>query len=82
MKFLTKLFGNMSLDVNNLVDNVVTTKEEREAYLKELCTVCIVHQEIEFLLYFLGHLLGIGEGEEDGAAEGAKSDADEQAPAA
>ena len=30
MKFLTKLFGNMSLDVNNLVDNVVTTKEERE----------------------------------------------------
>ena len=30
MKFLAKLFGNMSLDVNNLVDNVVTTKEERE----------------------------------------------------
>tara|TARA_A100001201_G_scaffold1851_4_gene4745 strand:- start:1099 stop:1479 length:381 start_codon:yes stop_codon:yes gene_type:complete len=30
MKFLTKLFGNMSLDVNNLVDNIVTTKEERE----------------------------------------------------
>ena len=30
MKFLTKLFGNMSLDVNKLVDNVVTTKEERE----------------------------------------------------
>ena len=30
MKFLTQLFGNMSLDVNNLVDNVVTTKEERE----------------------------------------------------
>jgi hypothetical protein len=30
MKFLTKLFGNMSLDVNNLVDNVVTTDEERK----------------------------------------------------
>lgn len=30
MKFLSKLFGNMSLDVNKLVDNVVTTKEERE----------------------------------------------------
>tara|TARA_R100000655_G_scaffold88272_3_gene128557 strand:+ start:496 stop:876 length:381 start_codon:yes stop_codon:yes gene_type:complete len=30
MKFLAKLFGNMSLDVNKLVDNVVTTKEERE----------------------------------------------------
>ena len=29
MKFLTKLFGNMSLDVNNLVDNVITTDEER-----------------------------------------------------
>ena len=30
MKFLTKLFGNMSLDVNNLVDNIVTTDEERK----------------------------------------------------
>ena len=30
MKFLSKLFGNMSLDVNNLVDNIVTTAEERE----------------------------------------------------
>ena len=30
MSFLGKLFGNMSLDVNKLVDNVVTTKEERE----------------------------------------------------
>ena len=30
MKFLSKLFGNMSLDVNKLVDYVVTTKEERE----------------------------------------------------
>ena len=29
MKFLSKLFGNMSLDVNKLVDNVVTTDEER-----------------------------------------------------
>jgi len=30
MKFLSKLFGNMSLDVNKLVDNVVTTDEERK----------------------------------------------------
>ena len=30
MKFLTKLFGNMSLDVNTLVDNIVTTDEERK----------------------------------------------------
>ena len=30
MKFLNKLFGNMSLDVNNLVDNIVTTDEERK----------------------------------------------------
>ena len=30
MSLLGKLFGNMSLDVNKLVDNVVTTKEERE----------------------------------------------------
>ena len=30
MKFLSKLFGNMSLDVNKLVDNIVTTDEERE----------------------------------------------------
>ena len=30
MKFLTKLFGNMSLDVNNLVDNIVPTDEERK----------------------------------------------------
>tara|TARA_R110002020_G_scaffold92899_2_gene224472 strand:- start:19202 stop:19582 length:381 start_codon:yes stop_codon:yes gene_type:complete len=30
MKFLKNLFGNMSLDVNNLVDNIVTTDEERK----------------------------------------------------
>tara|TARA_R100000655_G_scaffold109929_1_gene166395 strand:+ start:243 stop:623 length:381 start_codon:yes stop_codon:yes gene_type:complete len=30
MKFLSKIFGNMSLDVNNLVDNIVTTDEERK----------------------------------------------------
>ena len=30
MIFLTKRFGNMSLDVNNLVDNIVTTDEERK----------------------------------------------------
>ena len=30
MNILKKLFGNMSLDVNNLVDNVVTTDEERK----------------------------------------------------
>ena len=39
MKFLSKLFGNMSLDVNKLVDNVVTTDEERltlKTKLKEI----------------------------------------------
>ena len=39
MKFLAKLFGNMSLDVNNLVDNVITTDEERitlKTKLKEI----------------------------------------------
>lgn len=30
MNILKKLFGNVSLDVNNLVDNVVTTAEERK----------------------------------------------------
>ena len=30
MKFLAKLFGGLNLDVNNLVDNIVTTDEERE----------------------------------------------------
>ena len=30
MSILTKLFGNMSLDVNKLVDNVVTTDAERK----------------------------------------------------
>tara|TARA_R100000773_G_scaffold31062_1_gene26534 strand:+ start:86 stop:466 length:381 start_codon:yes stop_codon:yes gene_type:complete len=30
MKFLSKVFGKMSLDVNNLVDNIVTTDEERK----------------------------------------------------
>jgi hypothetical protein len=30
MRILKKLFGNISLDVNNLVDNVVTTDEERK----------------------------------------------------
>lgn len=30
MSFLTKLFGSLNLDVNNLVDNVVTTDEERK----------------------------------------------------
>ena len=39
MKFLSKLFGNIGLDVNKLVDNVVTTDEERmqlKANLKEI----------------------------------------------
>ena len=31
MKFLTKLFGNMSLDVNKLVDNITTSDEERKS---------------------------------------------------
>jgi len=30
MKFLTKLFGGLNLDVNNLVDNIVTTDAERK----------------------------------------------------
>ena len=30
MNILRKLFGNISLDVNNLVDNVITTDEERK----------------------------------------------------
>ena len=29
MNILKKLFGNVSLDVNNLVDNIITTDEER-----------------------------------------------------
>jgi len=31
MKFLKTLFGNVGLDVNNLVDNIVTTDEERKS---------------------------------------------------
>jgi hypothetical protein len=31
MRFLSKLFGNIGLDVNNLVDNIVTTDEERKS---------------------------------------------------
>ena len=30
MNFLNKLFGNLNLDVNNLVDNLTTTKEEKQ----------------------------------------------------
>ena len=30
MKLLKHLFGNIGLDVNNLVDNIVTTDEERK----------------------------------------------------
>ena len=30
MNFLSKLFGNINLDVNKLVDNVVTTDSERK----------------------------------------------------
>ena len=30
MKFLGKLFGGLKLDVNKLVDNIVTTDEERQ----------------------------------------------------
>tara|TARA_R110002020_G_scaffold96958_1_gene231617 strand:+ start:7394 stop:7774 length:381 start_codon:yes stop_codon:yes gene_type:complete len=30
MKFLKNLFGNLNLDVNKLVDNIVTTDEERK----------------------------------------------------
>jgi len=29
MNFLSKLFGNLNLDVNKIVDNLVTTKEEK-----------------------------------------------------
>ena len=39
MNILKKLFGNVSLDVNNLVDNVITTDEERKSLkvkLKEI----------------------------------------------
>jgi len=31
MKFLSKLFGNIGLDVNKIVDNIVTTDEERKS---------------------------------------------------
>ena len=31
MKILNKLFGNIGLDINSLVDNVVTTEEERKS---------------------------------------------------
>ena len=30
MNLLNKLFGNLNLDVNNLVDNLTTTKEEKQ----------------------------------------------------
>ncbi len=30
MNFLNKLFGNLNLDVNNLVDNLTTTTEEKK----------------------------------------------------
>ena len=39
MRILKKLFGNISLDVNNLVDNIITTDEERiplKTKLKEI----------------------------------------------
>ena len=41
MRFLSKLFGNIGLDVNNLVDNIVTTDEERKSLkikLKQILT--------------------------------------------
>jgi hypothetical protein len=41
MKILKHLFGNIGLDVNNLVDNVVTTDEERKTLkikLKQVLT--------------------------------------------
>ena len=31
MKILKKLFGNLNLDINSLVDDVVTTDEERKS---------------------------------------------------
>ena len=31
MRFLNKLFGNLNLDVNSLIDDVVTTDEERKS---------------------------------------------------
>jgi|TARA_R110001583_G_scaffold13719_1_gene58399 hypothetical protein len=39
MSFLSNLFGNVSLDVNKIVDNVITTDEERitlKTKLKEI----------------------------------------------
>ena len=41
MKFLSKLFGNMSLDVNKIVDEISTTDEERKTLkikLKQVLT--------------------------------------------
>ena len=41
MNILKKLFGNVGLDVNNLVDNIVTTDEERKTLkvkLKQVLT--------------------------------------------
>tara|TARA_R100000995_G_scaffold1880_1_gene1298 strand:- start:15784 stop:16164 length:381 start_codon:yes stop_codon:yes gene_type:complete len=41
MKILKTLFGNIGLDVNNLVDNVITTDEERKTLkikLKQVLT--------------------------------------------
>ena len=41
MKLLKHLFGNIGLDVNNLVDNIVTTDEERKTLkikLKQVLT--------------------------------------------
>ena len=41
MKLLKHLFGNIGLDVNNLVDNIVTTGEERKTLkikLKQVLT--------------------------------------------
>ena len=41
MKFLSKLFGNVGLDISNIVDNVITTDAERmtlKAKFKEILT--------------------------------------------
>ena len=41
MKLLKHLFGNIGLDINNLVDNIVTTDEERKTLkvkLKQVLT--------------------------------------------
>ena len=56
MKILNKLFGNIGLDINSLVDNVVTTEEERKSLKVKMKEVL---KQVSLMLNFSGKKINL-----------------------